>query len=194
MSFIEQDSGCVTVKSLSMISTFLAGAVAALVFVLLRHSSAPVPAESVAPRAETETDTPAGARALARARDDERPERARLREPESGREMTDRAAVGADGAREEAVAEFRRMSDGYRSRVFLRAIRQQGHYCDGVLGMQLGGGDVAAWRVDCRGADAYLVGVDSGGALVVEPLFFGDPGLVGPRPPEAEPAPPTEAQ
>ncbi len=172
-------------RSLSIIWTFLAGALAALAFVALRHAGAP------APDVDGERSLviwPAETRLPHAARDDARND-AHAVLPEAGPAATpgtrDAApAAAGHGAAEHTVAdavgaELRAMSEGYRNRILLRAIRERGHYCDGIVDTQLGQTDVVVWRIACRAGRAYLVSIDSVGELAIDALYYGDPSPVG---------------
>lgn len=73
------------------------------------------------------------------------------------------------------LGDLRAMSEGYRNRVFLHAIRERGHHCEGVAGTQLGAADAVAWRVACHGGRAYLIHADAAGELAVDALYYTDP-------------------
>ena len=73
-----------------------------------------------------------------------------------------------------AQQEVAAMSETFRNTTLLIAIRQAGFVCEHMLGAERGAEDVAAWRVRCSDAVAYLVGVDAAGNLNVGPMTYGD--------------------
>lgn len=167
---------------------FAAGVAVALALVVFRLASEPAapaepsrqpPAEAATTRGTVEPGAAPAAReasgALAAAPDEP--------DDDSGRAGGEPSDV--DGSTADSVAaELKRMSAGYRNRVFLHAIRERGHYCSDVLDTQLGHDDIAAWRVACTGTDVFLISVAASGELVIEPLYYGDHlGLGPPRTP-----------
>ena len=71
-----------------------------------------------------------------------------------------------------AQEELAAMSETFRNTTLLMAIRQSGYVCADMLGADQAADDVAAWRVRCSDAVAYLVAVDAVGNLSVDAISY----------------------
>lgn len=167
-------------RRLNIIWMFLGGLAVAFALVVVRPGAEP-PATARPESRVVRASDPAPSAAPPSA--DERSE-ARTGEPArlegTGRDAPEPAPAGPDRDADSLTAELLAMSEGYRNRVFLQAIREVGHVCDAVVDTRLGNEDVVVWRVACGHGNAFLIGVGSG-RLEIEPLYYGDPG-VGPAP------------
>jgi hypothetical protein len=92
-----------------------------------------------------------------------------------------RPAVPVERSSSTIGAELQAMSETFRNTTFLIAIRDAGFVCEDVVEARLSGTDSAAWRARCRDLRAYLLGIDSAGALHVEPTADYWDGLYPPR-------------
>jgi hypothetical protein len=114
----------------------------------------------------------------------------------SARSRTDPPREASSPAAAAAVQELRAMSESYRNTSLLVAIRDAGFMCTEVVAVSAGAGEVGGWRVSCRDATAYWLGVDDSGRLRVDPVFYGDGGpgpIAQPRPqPQDGPAEPLQ--
>lgn len=167
---------------LGTIGMIAGGVAAALVVVTLERGGArrvsPVPRHDGA-RSAAESDTSLAEPGAARdAESSGRPRGTASPGPESGGEQSAARAL---------EDELDRMSEGYRNRVFLRAIREHGYFCDALVDARVGREDVVIWRAVCDAGRAYFIDVDEAGELTVEPLYYGDPLLGGFPVPENAP-------
>jgi hypothetical protein len=103
------------------------------------------PAAAAAPRNEDETETVADARAPEpRIRNVPNPHVEALRHP----------------------------SPIYRNVSLMAVIREAGYVCTDILSSAAGDDALAAWRVSCEAARAYLIAEDGAGGLRVEPIAY----------------------
>lgn len=80
-------------------------------------------------------------------------------------------APGAERTAEQIAAaeNLQAMSETFRHTTLLIAIRNAGYVCDDVVDVFQSAVDAVAWRARCRDLRAYHIGIEAGGALVVEP-------------------------
>jgi hypothetical protein len=72
------------------------------------------------------------------------------------------------------------------------AIRDAGYLCDTLLEATDVDGTAQSWRVLCNDMLVYVVSADDAGALHVEPVAYGAPGVVQPRSQDPEKQPDTQ--
>lgn len=76
--------------------------------------------------------------------------------------------------RSAAQEELAAMSESFRNTTLLIAIRDAGYVCPHMFGADAGAQGVAAWRVRCSDAFAYVVGVNESGELEVDPTAYAE--------------------
>lgn len=68
------------------------------------------------------------------------------------------------------AAALRHPSESFRNTSLLALIRGAGHVCLDIVSSATLDDELAAWRVSCEGAHAYIVAELDGGEFLVEPL------------------------
>lgn len=88
--------------------------------------------------------------------------------------VTERAPPADLHAPTQAQEAFRAMDEAQRNSIFRLAIRDAGYLCDELRTSPEAGDRLAAWRISCGNAVSYLVGVEPGGDLYIDPMPYAE--------------------
>jgi len=94
------------------------------------------------------------------------------RSTDSSPAALDGAAASAPPLRHPLQAHLMSLAGPSRDSVLLAIVRDAGFTCGEILGSTALGDGLAAWRVSCPGAEAYVVSVDTLGEQRVDSLYL----------------------